>query len=146
MAGPDPATVQRFSVIVDVDAEGQTDLGAFSTCQGLKADYSLSELPEGGENGFVRQLVGPLKYEPVQLSRPLDSHSGVVASWFFGFRSNPLRTTARISALAPDGATIAAWTLSGVVPSTWTGPQFDASGNGVARESLTLRHEGFVLE
>lgn len=140
----DPATIQRFAVIVDVDEQGHTDLGAFVTCTGLRADYQLADLSEGGENGFVRTLVNGLKYTDVQLGRPLDAHSGVVAAWFFGYLANPERTTARITALAPDGAEIAAWTLSGVMPVSWSGPSFDAKGSDVARETLTLRHEGFV--
>ena len=138
----DPVNSLRFDVKID-----GLDLGSFMAIDGLTAEYEVKTYQEGGENGFVHQLVGQVKYSDIRLGRPIDASSATVAAWFFGFQARPQRTTARISALAPDGSTIAAWRLEGVVPLSWTGPAFDVKdGGSVAREMLALRHEGFVLE
>jgi phage tail-like protein len=142
----DPAATCRFRVEVDVDEQGQTDLGAFTECSGLGAEYELKQVREGGENGFVHQIPGPLKFDNVRLSRPIDGSSAAVASWFSRMRDRVERTTVRITALDPAGAELATWTLVDVFPKRWTGPVFSAQNSAVAKETLELVHNGFVTE
>jgi phage tail-like protein len=141
-----PALLHNFSVVVDVDAGGRTDLGSFTKCSGLKATYGNTPLREGGENGFEHVLWGPVAYDDVVLGRALDATSSAVAAWVSSFAEGGLPTTARIAALDPAGDTIAAWSLTGVVPVSWTGPSWNASQNGFAEETLVLAHTGFALE
>jgi phage tail-like protein len=142
----DPATNCRFRVEVDVDEQGQTDLGAFTECEGLGAEYELKPIREGGENGFIHQIPGALKFDTVRLHRPINAKSAAVASWFSGMRDRVERTTARITALDPAGGELATWTLVDVYPKRWTGPSFTTKGQDVAKETLELVHNGFVTD
>ena len=125
---------------------GHTDLGSFTECDGLSAAYQMRAYPEGGQNAFLHQLAGPLKYENVRLSRPIDENSGTVAAWFTGMRDAVERTTARITALDAQGDELATWTLADVYPVRWTGPSLTATGNTVAKETLELNHNGFTTD
>ena len=146
MSAVTPGLVNRFDVAVDVDAGGRTDLGSFTECGGLTATYDVDDLREGGENGFAHKLWGPISYGNVTLGRPLDEASAAVAAWISSFASGGEPTTARIAALDPAGEAIAAWTLQGVVPVSWTGPNWSVGGNTVAKETLVLTHTGFASE
>jgi phage tail-like protein len=142
----DPAVNCRFRVEVDVDENGHTDLGAFTECDGLQAAYQMRQWAEGGQNAFVHQLAGPLKYENVKLSRPIDADSATVAAWFTRMGNAVERTTARITALDPAGEELATWTLVDVYPVRWTGPSLSAGGSAIAKETLELNHHGFTTE
>ncbi len=138
MNGQDPGIGLRFSVKVD-----GVDLGSFTGCEGLAAEYDVTELEEGGENGYVHRLPGRLKYSPVKLTRPLDGSSAGLARWFSSYQQAVTRRTASISALDGTGAEIARWNLVDVYPARWTGPSFSADGASVAKETLELAHNGF---
>jgi phage tail-like protein len=142
----DPAVTCRFRVEVDVDEQGQTDLGAFTECGGLAASYEMKEYREGGQNAFVHRIPGQLKFDNVRLARPVDASSAAVASWFSRMRDRVERTTARITALDPAGEELATWTLVDVYPVKWTGPALSATGSNVATETLELAHNGFVTD
>src|SRR4051794_23946197 len=126
----DPATGMRFEVTVD-----GVEVGSFTACEGLGAEYEVFEYMEGGENGYVHRLPGRLKYTPVKLTRPIDAHSGPagkgLAAWFSQMKSDAKRkrTTASITALDAGGKQIAQWNLVDVYPSRWTGPSLSADGN-----------------
>ena len=142
MTAETPALVHCFTVLVDAD----TDLGAFAECSGLSAGYGITELREGGENGFAHQLWGPVSYGKITLVRALDAASASVAEWVTSFETASVPATARIAAVDPAGAPIAAWSLRGVVPVQWTGPGWNVGASAVAKETLVLAHTGFVRE
>ena len=60
----DPAVTVCFSVQVD-----RHDLGAFTGCDGLGCEVTVEQREEGGNNGFVHQLPGRIRYSNVKLSR-----------------------------------------------------------------------------
>jgi phage tail-like protein len=137
-----PALVHSFSVVVDAGR----DLGSFVECSGLSVSYGVRPLREGGENGHAHNLWGPVSYGNVTLARPIDASSAAVAEWVSSFADGAEPADARIAALDPAGETIAAWTLSGVFPLSWTGPSWNVTAAAVARETLQLAHTGFKLE
>src|SRR5688572_13633601 len=93
MTSIDPAVGLRFEVVVDGER-----LGAFTSCEGLAAEYEIYEHEEGGNNGYVHRLPGRLKYSPIKLTRPLDANSASLATWFAGFQRCVTRGTASITA------------------------------------------------
>lgn len=135
----DPATGIRFEVRID-----GVDLGSFTACEGLGAEYEVFEYQEGGQNAYVHRLPGRLKYSTVRLTRPVDESSGRLAAWFSSFQQSVKRHTASISAFDGQGNQIAQWNLGGLYPARWTGPGFSAEGNAVAKETLELAHNGFL--
>jgi phage tail-like protein len=143
MAADDPATGLHFDVTVD-----GVEIGSFTACEGLGAEYEVFEYPEGGENGYVHRLPGRLKYSPIKLTRPVDARSGSasggLAAWFSKLSASVERKTASISALDARGKRIAQWNLEGAYPTRWTGPSLSADGNNVPKETLELAHNGFI--
>lgn len=76
MSMTDPAISVCFTVSVD-----GIDLGTFTTCDGLGCEVTLEAREEGGNNGFVYQLPGRMKFTNVKLSRPVNSDSAQIAAW-----------------------------------------------------------------
>jgi phage tail-like protein len=136
---PNPGQQNKFKVIVD-----SLPLGNFSKCEGLKASYEMKAYEEGGQNGFVHQLPGRIKYENITLTRPIDEQSKGVAAWFASFRIGVKRGHAQIAVLDAADEEVMNWTLSGVVPVSWSAGAVDVSANGVVTETLVLSHEGFM--
>jgi len=137
---PDPALSIRF----DVEVDG-VELGAFTGCDGLAAQYDVYEYEEGGQNTYTHKLPGRVKFENVKLMRAVDANSGRLASWFTSLSKSVERKTAKITAYDGNRKAIATWSLVGVWPAKYTGPSFEADGSGVAIETLELAHHGFRL-
>jgi phage tail-like protein len=135
----DPAVALRFEVRID-----SQELGAFTSCEGLSAEYEIEEYQEGGQNRFVHQLPGRLKYPHVKLTRPVDADSSALAAWFSSLQETVQRQSAQITAYDANRAAVASWNLIGVFPVRWTGPNLSSDGSTVATETLELAHEGFL--
>jgi phage tail-like protein len=138
---PDPVVALNFDVKLE---DGAFHLGTFTSCEGLGAEYEVMPYEEGGQMGTVYQLPGRKKYTNIKLARALDSDSSKLATWFSSFQPNH-RTTATIVALTPDRKPIGTWSLQGVFPVRWTGPQFKADGSTITTESIELAHTGFTF-
>ncbi len=135
----DPAVTVCFSV----EITGH-DLGVFTQCDGLSCEVVVEQREEGGQNAFVHQLPGRMKFTNVKLTRPLNADSAKVAAWLASMNGVITRTTGEIKARTANGDVIAAWTLAGVIPVKWTGPQFNVEGPKVATETLEIAHHGFM--
>lgn len=135
----DPAVTVCFSVVVDGH-----DLGVFTQCDGLGCEVVVEQHEEGGQNGFVYQLPGRIKYTNIKLTRPINGDHATVVTWFSSMNGQVTRSTAEIAARTVDGTVVASWSLMGVIPVKWTGPQLNVDGPKVATESIELAHHGFL--
>jgi phage tail-like protein len=130
-----------LNFVVEIDGH---DLGAWTKCEGLGVTYDLFEYKEGGNNGYVHRLPGRAKYDSVKLTRVVSDSTAAVMSWLSSVQASLHYATAKISVRDAGGTEVAAWNLTGVYPSRWTGPTMDASGRGPATETLELVHNGFL--
>ena len=128
-----------FSVKIDGD-----DLGTFTSCEGFGCEVVIEQREEGGMNGFVHQLPGRIKYTNVKLTRPVNSDTVKIASWFASMNGAVKRTQAEIIAKNHDANPVFTWTLAGVIPVRWTGPSLSVDSPKVATETLELAHHGFL--
>ena len=135
----DPAVAYMFKVKID----GQ-ELGLWNSFEGLAMETTIETREEGGNNQFVHQLPGRLKYSNVKISRPIGPDSSRVAEWLSGMAGGVRRTTAVITALGPDNKELVSWSLDGVVPVKWTGPSFHVETLKVAVETLEMAYHGFL--
>ncbi|HET6951370.1 MAG TPA: phage tail protein [Acidimicrobiales bacterium] len=135
----DPAVAYMFKVKIDGE-----DLGLWNSFEGLGMETTIETREEGGNNTFIHQLPGRLKYTNVKISRPVGTDSSKVAKWLSGMATVVTRKTASISALGPDNKEIVSWSLDGVVPVRWTGPAFNVDSPKVAMETLELAYHGFL--
>ena len=120
------------------------DLGAFTSCDGLGCEVVIEQREEGGNQRFIHQLPGRLRYSNVKLTRPINRDTELVARWFAEMSGEIERTTARIDARTQDGTVVARWELMGVIPVKWTGPQLNVDSPKVATETLEIAHHGFI--
>jgi phage tail-like protein len=135
----DPAVAYMFKVKIDSE-----NLGLWNSFEGLGMETMIETREEGGNNQFIHQLPGRLKYTNVKFSRPVGTDSSKVAAWLSSMASGVKRTTASITALGPDNKEIVSWSLDGVVPVRWTGPAFNVESPKVAVETLELAYHGFL--
>lgn len=139
MTDTDPALSIRF----DVEVDG-VDIGSWTECSGLGAEFEVFEWAEGGNNGFVHQLPGRIKFAHVTLGRAIDHQSANLAAWFSDLQHSVSRKTAAIKAYDGNKREIATWNLGGVWPVKYSGPSLSSEGSGVAKETLELSHNGFT--
>ena len=135
----DPAVSVCFKVEIDA-----CKLGTFTACEGIGCEVTIEQREEGGNNDFIHQLPGRIKYSNVKLTRPVNADTAEVAKWFATMSGTPQRTNARIVAMTADSQEIWRWTLSGVIPVRWQGPSLSVDSAKVATETLELAHHGFL--
>ncbi len=128
-----------FSVKIDDE-----ELGSFNSCDGLGCEVVIEQREEGGNNGFVWQLPTRIKYGNVKLTRPVGKDSAKLTAWLASFATGVTRHTATISARGPDNEIVASWSLDGVIPVRWSGPQLSPDSAKVATETVELAHHGFL--
>jgi phage tail-like protein len=137
----------RFVVVVD-----QVKLGGWARCKGLGVEFKPEFIKEGGNYGYTTILPGRIEYPKVTLERPMNAQdSGQVQSWLSERASNWASaansgggSTAEITLLDMNGKKVTSWSLRNAYPDSWHGPALDAMSAGVAMETLTLVHEGFL--
>jgi phage tail-like protein len=130
----------RFVVVVD-----GIDLGAWASCDGLKVDFGLKEIKEGGNNSCKVYLPDRVNYPKLVLKRAMSaSDSARVMSWLRSMVDSTAGGTATVSLRDSHNGSVAEWTFSNVRPSSWKGPTLTATGKEVATETLELVHEGFL--
>jgi phage tail-like protein len=128
-----------FSVTIDDD-----ELGSFNSCDGLGCEVVIEQREEGGNNAFVWQLPTRIKYGNVKLTRPVGKDSAKLTAWLASFATGVTRQTATISARGSDNEIVASWSLDGVIPVRWSGPQLSPDSPKVAIETVELAHHGFL--
>jgi phage tail-like protein len=128
-----------FSVKIDDE-----ELGSFNSCDGLGCEVVIEQREEGGNNGFVWQLPTRIKYGNVKLTRPVGKDSAKLTAWLASFATGVTRQTATISARGSDNEIVASWSLDGVIPVRWSGPQLSPDSPKVATETVELAHHGFL--
>ncbi|MGH9281526.1 MAG: phage tail protein [Acidimicrobiales bacterium] len=138
-ATSDPAVSVCFTLTIDGH-----DLGAFMSCEGLSLEVQIEQREEGGNNLFVHQLPGRVKYANVKFTRPINADSNKVRSWLASMTKEVKRTTAQIVAMTLEGKQVASWGLVDVIPVKWQGPSFSLDSPKVATETLELAHHGFL--
>jgi len=130
----------RFQVTID----GQ-NLGGWSTCKGLEVDFQHETYEELGNNQFVHYLPRAAKYTHITLERACTSEeSSALQAWLGSVVMQPVKGTASITLHDAAQGEVITWTLTGVYPAKWTGPQLDGGSNKMALETLVLAHEGFL--
>lgn len=134
------ALTHLFHVRIDM-----VDVGLWSEFSGLSAKYDIEEYEEGGNNWFTHKFPGRLKFENIQLKRPVDSDSMKLYGWFASLMgTSAIRTTATVRAYDSDLAQVATWNFIDVIPVSWTGPEFSANDEKIAMEKLEFAHHGFT--
>jgi phage tail-like protein len=130
----------RFDVVV-----AGIDLGAWSSCDGLKVDFGLKKIKVGGNNDHEVYLPDRMVYPHLVLKRAMTAKDSTkVMSWLRSMIDATDGQSATITLRDSHNQTVSEWTFSSVRPSSWKGPTLSATGKEVATEELELVHEGFL--
>ena len=116
----------------------------FRSVSGLKIETDVVEYQEGGSTGPIRKLPGITRYSNIRLSRGFTGDRSLY-NWFSAQKQNLVKVNGRITMFDRQGTRVAAWTFSNGFPVKWEGPDFDASANEVAIETIEIAHEGLTL-
>ncbi len=135
-------TVNRFYIEIE-----STVRASFSECSGLGVNIKKETYLEGGVNDQQRIILGHAEFPDVTLKRGMTDDLT-----FFGWLSSALtgspnsRRNVNILLFNQAGETMTSWTLIGAIPIGWKAPGFQADGNSVAIEELTLAYEGLQVK
>lgn len=143
-----PFTSFNFAVEIDVDGiPGRVCDAAFAECDGLEMTFEPRTLREGGNNGAVLRLTGPVGYGQVTLKRGMTAGFDLWA-WAAATIERPaLRGRGRIVMYAEDGHTERVrFVLDRCLPVKLKAPPLNAAGGAVAIEELGLVYERLSLE
>jgi phage tail-like protein len=127
-----------------VEIGGQPQ-AVFTEVTGLQLEMQVTEYQEGGNNGFIHRLPGPVKVGNITLKRGLTS-SNELFKWCMEVVSRQV-SRQHVSVLMFDstGQTVVRWNFRNAYPVKWVGPQFSAVGTTAAIETLELAHDGMEL-
>ncbi len=143
-----PFTAFNFAVEINVPDVSSTACNAsFAECDGLEMTMDVKTIREGGNNGRLHRLTGPLSYAQLTLKRGMTA-SFELWDWFGAVLDRPsLRADAEVVVFAADGKTERArFLLTRCLPVKLKAPPLNAKDGMVAIEELQLAYETLRLK
>jgi phage tail-like protein len=142
-----PFTAFGFAVELSVPGLGEhVGAGAFAECDGLEVTMDAKALREGGNNGVVHRLAGPVGYGQLSLRRGVTKDVDLWRWMSLVVEDPRVRGEGEVVLLAEDGRTPRMrWLLTRVLPVRLKAPPLNARDGVVAVEELGLAYERLVL-
>jgi phage tail-like protein len=136
MARVDP--YKNFRFLVEVDGIVQA---GFSECSGFGSTLEVVEYREGGEPSTVRKLPGKVTYPDITLKWGV-TDSRELYDWHLSAVNGQVsRRNGSIILQDDAGTEKARWNFFNAWPSKYDGPDFNAKGNDVSVDTLTVSCE-----
>lgn len=133
---PDP--YRGFQFRVEIHGIQQA---AFSECSSVGSHVEVVEYREGGDTTTVRKMPGKTSYPDITLKWGI-TDSKELYNWHLQtVRGNIQRQSGSVVQLDLTGNETLRWNFFNAWPSKWDGPAYNAKGNDVAIETLTLTCE-----
>jgi phage tail-like protein len=120
---------------------------AFAECDGIEMTMEVKTLKEGGANGQLVRLTGPVSYGQLTLKRGM-TENFELWNWFRAVVADPsLRANVEVVMLAPDGIQPRAhFLLRRCVPVKVKAPPLNAKDGVLAIEELQLAYESISFK
>jgi len=119
---------------------------AFSECDGIEMTMEVKTIKEGGANGQLIRLVGPVNYGQLTLKRGMTANFDLW-DWFRRVVADPsLRANAEVVMLAKDRTPTARFLLRRCLPVKLKAPTLNAKDGMVAIEELQLAYESIAYK
>ncbi|NLF04530.1 MAG: phage tail protein [Actinomycetales bacterium] len=143
--GGEPTTSGHF--LFEVDG---VEIGTFREVKGLELDIAVEEYVEGGQNAYVHQLPGVMRWPNLVFVRGL-VQSDALFEWvrkssgegFAGSGNKLTRATGAVTVVSHQGERLRSWSVQGVFAVRWSGPQLAADSYDPLVETLEVAHNGF---
>jgi phage tail-like protein len=136
MARTDP--YKNYHFLVEIDGIVQA---GFSECSGFGSEVQVVEYREGGDATNARKLPGMAKYPDVSLKWGI-TDSRELYDWHLkAIKGQVERKNGSIIILDDTGQEKGRWNFFNAWPSKYAGPSFNAKGNDIAIDTLTVSCE-----
>lgn len=126
-------------------------VAGFAECTGLQMEMKVFEYKEGGRNETTLKFPENTTYGNITLKRGVTKSTELI-DWQLdavqgAFSKNTRSNNSNIAILlleetAGEPQVAQRWNLIRALPVKWVGPDFKATGNEVAIETLEIAHEG----
>jgi phage tail-like protein len=136
MARVDP--YKNFRFLVELDGIVQA---GFSECTGLGSNVEVIEYREGGEAATVRKLPGKASYPDISLKWGVTDSRELYDWHLTAINGKVQRKNGSIILQDDAGQEKIRWNFFAAWPSKYKGPDFNAKGNDVAIDNLTVSCE-----
>jgi phage tail-like protein len=136
----DVHTARRF--YVEIEGHPQA---VFTEVGGLQVEMQVMEYQEGGNNGFIHRLPGPTKIGNLVLKRGLTTSNDFFKWCMEVITRNVSRRHVSVLLYDTQGQEVVRWNFHNAYPVKWVGPQFTATSQATAIETLELAHDGLEL-
>lgn len=133
---------RQYNFIIEI---GKDIKMGFMECSGLESSQEIIEYREGVDSLAIKQLPGLISYSNIILRRGMTTNTKLWEWRQKAQKGTVERMDGFIFLLDDVGKKTVGWALSDAWPVSWTGPKFDATGNGVAIETLEITHEGISI-
>lgn len=141
-----PITTFNFSVEIRLPGSRAALCHAdFQKCDGLEMSVAPKTIREGGNNGQVIHLPGPVNYAQLSLKRGIfDTHE--LWEWFERAQiQRSIRAIGDIHMLGSDRRPKLRFHLTGLLPVKLKAPSLDAESGQIAVEEMQLAYETLHL-
>jgi phage tail-like protein len=133
---------KNYSFLVEIDGIASS---AFKSVSGLAAEAEVIEYREGSDPvSSSRKLPGRVRYPNVRLSRGLTTSRDLWDWWQTVVDGTVERRNVAITLLDDSRTPVLRWLLREAWVAKFEGPEFDASKNEVAIETIEQAHERLV--
>lgn len=137
----DPYRTFNFRVYIN-----NQQAGSFAEAGGLTADGDSVEYREGEDPPYVRKLIGLRKYTNITLKRGYTQNLDLW-NWYLNIQNGESdRRDVSVVLLNERREEVMRWHAENAWINKIEGPEFKASANEVAMESVELVHEGLTVE
>jgi phage tail-like protein len=129
---------KNFRFLVEIDGIVQA---GFSECSGFGSNLEVIEYREGGETATVRKLPGKVSYPDITLKWGV-TDSRELYDWHRAAVNGEIQRKNGSVILQDDrGLEKMRWNFLNAWPSKYDGPDFNAKGNDLAIDTLTVSCE-----
>jgi phage tail-like protein len=141
-----PISAFNFEVYLRLPGEkGLICDAGFSECDGLEMSVAPKTIREGGNNGQMIHLPGPVSYGQLSLKRGM-SQSYDLWNWFERCRmERGLRAAGQVLVLGSDRAPKLRFELTGCLPIKLKAPALNAKDGQIAIEEMQIAYETLSL-
>lgn len=139
----DPYRQYRYRITI---AEGGI-IGHFTSCSGIKMRTERLSYAEGGQDGRIRQMVGPTSYEPVTLRSGFISNDSLgLWTWMENTRRfHRDKRSVMLDYLGADDGDVFGYVLEEAWICGWDGGEMDALRREYAVFSVSLAYDAVSL-
>lgn len=140
----DPVSAANFFTAKVTLVDGIEIGGGWTKVDGMDMKVNTSEKEEGGNPFFKHLLFNRIEYSPITLTRPVKADSAALRRQIASIATKFLPVQVEVILRSPKGDQISTWQLMNATITNYKAPSFGITSTGLAEESITVHHQGFM--